>query len=123
MLRLVMVPTLLIVDDHEGLRSYARMLLGGKDFDVIGEASDGEAALVAVQTLHPDVVLIDAQLPGIDGFQVAQRLANMPGAPRLVLMSVRHASAYGRRIADSPARGFLAKEELSGTAVAAIAAP
>ncbi len=117
-----LTPTLLIVDDHEGLRSFARTLLGAEGFNVVGEAANGEAALAAVQELHPDVVLLDIGLPGIDGFEVAQCLAKEPGAPSLVLTSSRHASAYGRRMADSPARGFLPKQELSGAAVAAIIA-
>lgn len=118
-----MTPTLLIVDDHEGLRSFARALLGAEGFDVIGEVADGETAVVAVQALHPDVVLLDIELPGIDGFEVAHRLAPAPVAPSMVLMSSRHASDYGRRTADSPARGFLSKQELSGAAVAAPVAP
>jgi len=58
-----LTPTLLIVDDHEGLRSFARALLGAEGFDVIGEVADGETAVVAVQALHPDVVLLDIELP------------------------------------------------------------
>lgn len=119
----VLTPTLLIVDDHEGLRSFARTLLGAEGFDVIGEAADGESALAAVQALHPDVVLLDIGLPDIDGFEVAQRLAQSPGAPSLVLTSSRHASDYGQRMRGSPARGFLPKQELSGAAVAALLAP
>jgi len=118
----VLIPTLLIVDDHEGLRSFARTVLGAEGFDVIGEAADGETAIVAVQTLHPDVVLLDIGLPGIDGFEVAERLAGVPGAPSFVLTSSRRASDYGQRMADSPARGFLPKHELSGPAIAALLA-
>jgi len=113
----------LIVDDHEALRSFVRTLLGAQGFDVIGEAADGEAAIAAVRTLRPDVVLLDIELPGIDGFEVARRLAQAPGAPSLVLTSSRPASDYGRLIADSPAYGFLPKQELSGAAVAALIAP
>ncbi len=121
-LGLSLMPTLLIVDDHEGLRRFARALLGAEGFDVIGEAADGEAALAAVQALHPEVVLLDIQLPGIDGFEVAERLAGSPDAPCLVLMSSRQASDYGARMAESPACGFLPKHELSGAAVAALVA-
>ncbi len=117
-----MTLTLLIVDDHEGLRSFARTLLGAEGFDVIGEAADGEAALAAVEALHPDVVLLDIGLPDIDGFEVARRLAQAPDTPSLVLTSSRHESDYGRRMADSPVHGFLAKHELSGAAVAALVA-
>lgn len=113
-------PTLLIVDDHEGLRRFARTLLNAEGFEVIGEAADGETALAAVQALHPDVVLLDIGLLDIDGFEVARRLAQAPGAPSLVLTSSRTASDYGHLIADSPAQGFLPKQELSGAAISAV---
>lgn len=112
-------PTLLIVDDHEGLRSFARVLLAKEGFEVIGESADGETALAAVRALHPDVVLLDIGLPDIDGFEVARRVAQTPRAPSLVLTSSRNASDYGQLIADSSARGFLPKQELSGAAISA----
>src|SRR6266700_3323207 len=68
-------PTVVIVDDHAGFRSSARALLEAEGFDVVGEAGDGVSALVAVGRLHPHVVLLDIQLPDIDGFEVADRLA------------------------------------------------
>ena len=111
--------TLLIVDDHEGLRGFARILLTKEGFEVIGEAADGQTALAAVRALHPDVVLLDIGLPDIDGFEVARRLAQTPGAPRLILTSSRNASDYGQLIANSPAQGFLPKQELSGAAISA----
>jgi CheY-like chemotaxis protein len=66
-----MRPTLLIVDDHSGFRSLARRLLTAGGFEVVGEAADGHAAITATHTLRPDVVLLDIQLPDIDGFEVA----------------------------------------------------
>jgi len=117
-----MMPTLLIVDDHEGLRRFARGLLGAEGFDVIGEAANGDAALAAVHSLRPDVVLLDVGLPDIDGFEVARRLARVPEPPSLVLTSSRHASDFGRRMTDSPACGFLPKHELSGAALDALLA-
>ena len=67
--------TVLIVDDHDGFRATARALLEADGFDVIGEAADGEAAVASARRLRPDVVLLDVQLPGLDGFAVAERLA------------------------------------------------
>jgi DNA-binding NarL/FixJ family response regulator len=116
-------PTLLIVDDHEGFRTFARTLLTADGFDVAGEAADGEAALDAVRELRPDVVLLDVQLPGIDGFEVAERLAAEPEAPAVVLTSSRDASDYGHRLANVPAMGFVPKQELSGAALAALLVP
>jgi len=115
-----MALTLLIVDDHAGFRSFARTLLGADGFDVAGEAEDGETALSAVEQLHPDVVLLDVQMPGIDGFEVARRLAEGADSPHVVLTSSREASDYGARLAASPVDGFIAKGELSAEALTAL---
>ena len=117
-----MTRTLLIVDDHSAFRSFARMLLDADGFEVTGEAEDGESAIVASERLHPDVVLLDVQLPGIDGFEVARRLAETDDPPRVILTSSREASDYGTRLTDSPAVGFIPKGKLSGEAVAELAA-
>ena len=112
--------TVLIVDDHPGFRSAARALLEAEGFDVVGEAADGESGLAAAERLRPGLVLLDIQLPGLDGFEVAERLASSQSPPAVVLVSSRDRSAYRRRLADSPARGFVAKSDLSGAAIAAL---
>jgi len=114
--------TLLIVDDHVAFRRFVSMLLSSAGFEVLGEAGDGEQALAAVQRLRPDVVLLDVQLPGIDGFEVARRLACAPDAPCVVLTSIHEASDYGAQLADAPVRGFIAKQELSVAALSALIA-
>jgi DNA-binding NarL/FixJ family response regulator len=65
-----MAGTVLIVDDHPGFRAVARRLLEIEGYEVVGEAADGTTALVAVRELRPDVVLLDVQLPDVDGFEV-----------------------------------------------------
>jgi DNA-binding NarL/FixJ family response regulator len=112
--------TVLIVDDHDGFRAGARALLEADGFEVVGEAADGETALEAVFRLRPDVVLLDVQLPGLDGFAVAERLAAERDPPAVVLISSRAADAYRRQLATSPARGFIAKGELSGECLAGL---
>lgn len=112
--------TLLIVDDHEGFRNFARTLFASEGFEVAGDVADGESALEAVRVLRPDVVLLDVQLPGIDGFEVARRLALGPGAPDVVLTSSRQRSDYGRRLDDAPVRGFIPKQEMSAAALGAV---
>ena len=114
------LPTVLIVDDHPAFRSLARALLDSEGFAVVGEAEDGEGALVAVDALRPDVVLLDVQLPGIDGFEVAERLAAAGGAPAVVLISTRSAAAYGERLQTASVRGFIPKTSLSGETLAAL---
>jgi DNA-binding NarL/FixJ family response regulator len=106
--------TVLIVDDHDGFRAGARALLEADGFEVLGEAADGAAALEAVRRLRPEVVLLDVQLPGIDGFEVAERLAAEADPPAVVLISSRGPDSYRPQLARSPVRGFIAKGELSG---------
>lgn len=113
-------PTVLIVDDHEAFRSSARALLDAEGFDVIGEAADGQEAVKAVAALRPNIVLLDIQLPGLDGLAVAEQLAATPHPPQVVLISSRDAVSYGPRLRGTPARGFIPKSGLSGEALAAL---
>jgi DNA-binding NarL/FixJ family response regulator len=114
------VTTVLIVDDHPSFRSSAHALLEAEGFEVVGEAQDGESAIEAAGRLHPDVVLLDVQLPDIDGFEVARRLTSDGDGPSVVLVSSRELSDYGPLVDGSGASGFLPKNELSGAAVAAL---
>jgi len=114
------LPTLLIVDDHEDFARSARTLLELEGFDVVGLAGDGPSALSAVEALRPDIVLLDIQLPGMDGFEVVRRLAAAARQPRVVLISSRDRSAYATQPFEAPVRGFLGKNELSGAALHAL---
>jgi DNA-binding NarL/FixJ family response regulator len=110
--------TILIVDDHEEFRRMARALLESEGFEVVGEAADGESAITGAASLRPQLVLLDVRLPDIDGFEVAERLAQHADAPTVVLTSSRDESAYRRRLAQSAAHAFVPKSELTGAALA-----
>jgi DNA-binding NarL/FixJ family response regulator len=114
------VTTVLIVDDHPSFRATAHALLEAEGYEVVGEAEDGESAITAVQELDPDVVLLDVQLPGIDGFEVASRLTSNGGRPCVVLVSSRDGGDFGTLVASSGASGFIPKAELSGPGIAAL---
>ena len=113
-------PTVLIVDDHPSFRLTARALLEAEGFDVVGEAKDGETALEEAARLHPEVVLLDVQLPGIDGFEVAARLTSNGSSPAVVLTSSRDATEFTGLVERSGARGFVPKAELSAAALTAL---
>jgi CheY-like chemotaxis protein len=117
-----MATTVLIVDDHPSFRATARVLLESEGYEVVGEAEDGATALARAAQLRPQLVLLDVQLPDLDGFEVARRLlaaANGSG-PAIVLTSSRDRSDFGPLVAESGARGFVPKAELSGAALAAL---
>jgi DNA-binding NarL/FixJ family response regulator len=111
--------TVLIIDDHEGFRSSARSLLEADGYRVVGEAGDGLSGLRLAAELQPEVVLLDVQLPDIDGFDVAARLATGEG-PQVILISSREFSGTDPAVERSGARGFVPKDELSGEALAAV---
>jgi DNA-binding NarL/FixJ family response regulator len=108
------VTRVLIVDDHPSCRATARALLEAEGFEVVGEAEDGSSALAAAKTLNPELVLLDVQLPDMTGFEVAAALTFNGSCPDVILMSSRDAADFGPLVADSGARGFIAKAELSG---------
>lgn len=108
---------MLIVDDHEAFRGFARRLLEAGGLTVVGEAADGESAVSRARELDPDLVLLDVMLPDTDGFAVAERIA---GRARVVLTSSRELDDLRERLARSPARGFIPKSELSAEALRAI---
>ena len=107
----------LIVDDHAAFRSIARQILSADGFLTVGETADGAEAIRACGELCPDLVLLDVQLPDLDGFAVAAVLTARVDPPAVVLVSSRSRTDYGSRIEDCRARGFIAKAELSGDAV------
>ncbi len=111
--------TVLIVDDHGGFRAIARRMLEAEGYEVVGEAADGRSAISAVGDLKPALVLLDVQLPDLDGFEVAARLTAAGEAPEIVLISSHDSSDFGPLVARSGACGFLSKEELSGRAIEA----
>ena len=107
----------LIVDDHPSFRNCARTLLESEGFDVVGEAADGETAVALAAEVEPELVLLDIQLPDIDGFEVASRLLASEPDLAIVLVSSRDRLQYGSLVEASGARGFVAKGELSGPAL------
>ncbi|MDA0158718.1 response regulator transcription factor [Solirubrobacter ginsenosidimutans] len=113
-----MRPTVLVVDDHAEFRHSARALLDAEGFEVVAEASDGAEALAANERAKPAIVLLDVQLPDLDGFAVAEQLARGPDPPAVVLTSGRDARTFGARLSTAAARGFIAKRDLSGAALA-----
>ncbi len=118
-----MATTVLIVDDHPSFRATARALLEAEGYEVVGEAENGVQALRLAAELRPELVLLDVQLPDFDGFEVASRLSAGNGTrPDIVLTSSRDASDFGPLIAQSGARGFVPKAELSGGALASLIA-
>jgi DNA-binding NarL/FixJ family response regulator len=110
----------LIVDDHAGFRGVARRLLQDMGSLVVGEAGTGAEALTQARRLKPDLVLLDIQLPDIDGMAVARSLSSDSDPPAVVLVSSRDAADYGPRLDGCGALGFIAKADLTAESLAAL---
>jgi DNA-binding NarL/FixJ family response regulator len=113
---------LLLVDDHDWFRRLAIATLQEGDFEVVGEAANAADAVRAADALRPEVVLLDIALPDGNGFDVAERLAQMAAPPAVVLISSRQRDDYGLRLASASVVGFLSKDELSVPALSALLA-
>src|SRR3954464_13113843 len=108
-----------IADDNLGFLHAARLLLEQGGLQVVGVATSGDEALRAVAELRPDVTLLDIDLGGESGFDVARRLADDrdSGAGQLILISTHSEEDLMDLIKESPAIGFLGKPSLSATTI------
>lgn len=111
----------LLVDDHPVVREGIRKLLESqRDITVVGEASEGSQALDMARELSPDVMLLDMELPGIKGTQVAKQLQEEGLSVRVLALSAHDDREYIREVLSFGASGYLVKEEVPETIVEAV---
>jgi DNA-binding NarL/FixJ family response regulator len=110
----------LLVDDNSDFRTVTRQLLERHGFVVVAEAEAGVSGIEQAKEHRPDLVLVDVQLPDIDGFEVAERLSRLDLSVGVVLTSSLDGADYGALVARSPALGFVPKAELSASAIEAL---
>jgi DNA-binding NarL/FixJ family response regulator len=112
---------LLLVDDHAVVREGLRALLSDDArFEIVGEASDGVAALSAAERLHPDVVVLDVSIPGLNGAQVARRLKSSHPDMRTLALTVHEEGGYLRSLMDAGASGYVLKRSAPAELLRAI---
>ncbi len=83
----MMAKTILVIEDHEDNRRIMRDLLTSSGYE-INEAVSGEEGVTAAETHHPDLILLDIQLPGIDGYEVARRIKANPDLQKIPIIAV-----------------------------------
>lgn len=104
----------LIVDDLEPFRRAARAVVEATvDFEVAGEAADGEASVEAAETLRPDIVLMDVNLPGMSGIEATRRIRAASPKITVLLMSTRDAQEFAGKAAECGAAAYLPKSLLT----------
>jgi DNA-binding NarL/FixJ family response regulator len=113
----------LLADDHPALMIGLRVLLDrAPDVEVVGEAEDGPSALTAVEALAPDVAVLDCQLPGLSGAQVATEMRRRGLPARVLALSAYTDDRFVYAMLEAGAVGYLLKEEAPGTIVHAVRA-
>ena len=100
----------LIVDDQLPFREASRMVVEMTDgFEIAGEAVNGEEAVDMASTLRPDLVLMDVQMPGIDGIEATRRIMQLDDPPHVLVMSTHESGSYEAPALAAGAIGFLPK--------------
>ena len=113
----------LLVDDDALVRSGLKMMLAGAgQVTVVGEAQDGRGVLAAVDLHHPDVVLMDIRMPGLDGIAATRLLHGQPSAPAVIVLTTFDADELVLRALQAGAAGFLLKDSPPADIVRAIQA-
>ncbi len=117
----MMDPRILIVDDHQLAREGLRALLASDGFDVVALAETGEEAIELVQTLKPDIVLMDVRLgEGIDGLEATRRIVAMGLPTRVVMLTLHDMPGYVREALAAGAAGYVLKDTAIGDLRSAI---
>lgn len=111
----------LLADDHPIVRTGIRTLIeSANDIEVVAEAKSGAEALSLVQDLQPDVLLLDMEMPGISGVEVAKRLKQMQSTVRVLALSAYDDQQYVRNLLANGASGYLTKEEAPNMIIDAV---
>ena len=115
-------PRVLLVDDHEIYRAGLRGLLEEAGIDIVGEAANGEDALELVEAKHPNVVIMDLNMPGIGGIEAARQISTVAPLTRVIMLTVSSATLDITDAVLAGACGYLLKSATTQDIVSGIAA-
>ena len=114
---------MLIADDHTVLRSGLRMLLDAQvDIEVVGEADNGSQVLSLVETIQPDLVLLDVSMPGLGGLETLPILRKISPETRIVILTMHDDESYLRQALRDGASGYVLKRAADAELLSAIRA-
>jgi len=112
-------PRVLLADDHESVRREIRAILT-PEFDVVGAVADGEALIEAVETLKPDVVVLDVSMPVMGGIEAAKRLNELYPEGKVVFLSIHQNPAIVQEALSTGALGYVFKISADADIVEAV---
>lgn len=113
--------SIVLADDHKIMRQGLKFLLATEpDFQVVGEAGDGLAAVQLVERLRPNLLVLDLAMPGLGGLEVARQVKEDAPQTRIIILSMYSSEAYVLEALRAGALGYVIKESTSGDLVYAI---
>jgi|SRR5579864_4225950 DNA-binding NarL/FixJ family response regulator len=113
------LPRVLLADDHPGVIEYVSNLLS-KDFEVVGVVSDGLLVADAVKETHPDLIVMDISMPGLDGIRIAQSLRRSNDTSKIVFLTVADDEEYISAAFAAGAAGYVLKARLQSDLIFAL---
>ncbi|WP_428304349.1 response regulator [Lacipirellula sp.] len=115
--------TVVLADDHSVVREGLKSLIAAEpDMKVVGEASDGLAAVVMIDRLAPDVAVVDVSMPGLNGVEATRRIRQDSPKVKVLALTVHEDRSYLRQILDAGANGYVLKRAASQALIGAIRA-
>jgi len=116
-----MTVTLILVDDHVLFRQGLKSLLAEQsEWQIVGEAGDGEEAVQLAERLKPDIAVVDIEMPGMDGIEAAREINRVSPNSRIIALSMYGDGYYQRRMFEVGASAFVLKNEAVGDLVDAV---
>ena len=114
---------ILLADDHAVVRDGLRALLDAEPgLEVVGSVTDGREALLAAKRLQPDVVVMDINMPGLNGIEATRSMVELEPPPQVLILSMHGSSEHIYRALQAGARGYLLKESAGSEVVGAVRA-
>jgi DNA-binding NarL/FixJ family response regulator len=110
---------IVLADDHPGLLKCIEGMLVG-EFDIVGLATDGTAALEITQRLNPDVLVLDITMPRMDGLEVARRLKQADSKARIMFLTIHQDADFLRTALELGAEGYIVKCRLASDLIPAV---
>jgi DNA-binding NarL/FixJ family response regulator len=115
-----MMKKLLLVDDHEVVRSGLKTLLSNLSFDVIDEASSGKKAYEMAQNNHYDLIIMDISMDGISGLDAMSKILNRIPQQNILILSMHDSDLVVQKAKNAGARGYVSKSDISDNLIKAI---
>ena len=111
---------IVLADDHVLVRQGLKSLLAREGFQVVAEASDGQEALRHVQSLKPDVAVMDISMPTLNGLNAAREVSRASPKTKTILLTQHDESQYIRDALEAGVKGYVLKSQVAGDLVLAI---